>query len=397
MSTLRSKAVLRRRRPRSDDVVVHRQGEIDALEDFRTEAQRLGDWAKEVDCCERQLAIRPDLILPRLRIAWHATRTTGALFAESDLDVCIENAVGSAQVDHRLVHQLLWNIQQSPDASRRDPRLRQLLAVVEAAPVESLGDDVRAAQRARVLLALGDRTGFVDTVRRLPPLAGVDAAVRRLVRDLVGIAERWEDERHPDHLASRVFVIGLSRTGTSSMDAALGVLGFSHLHWINHVTMDLIRPADLYVFDAFSDVGITADFEALAYRFPNARFVMTTRPYDSWVVSVRRHFARQAGVEHPSQLVDSPLARTFRGMKGWIEASVYGHHETWADAYAAHERRVAEFFTGGRSERLLRFDATAGDGWSSLCAFLDRPLPKVAYPHTNQGRPVPSSGDRSGS
>jgi hypothetical protein len=344
-----------------------------------------------IELCAEQLEIRPELIMPRLRIAWHRTRIDGGGDPEGELDRCLAAAIGDAQVDARLFRQFLRNIQQSPDASRHHDRLATLLEVVEAAPTSSLADDARSVSRARIMLALGARDRFLASVERCAPTTETSGAMRPLVRRLIDVAGRWGSVDHPDHRAPKVFVIGLSRTGTSSMDTALGMLGFSHLHWLNDLTMDLIRPADLFLFDAFSDVGVVADFEGLERRFPNAKFVMTTRPLESWEVSVERHFSRNAGAVSPSGLIDSQLARTFRGMKGMIESAVYGHHETWADAYLAHERRVAEYFSGSRSDRLLRFDATAGDGWASLCRFLDRPVPDAPYPHLNHGKPLGES------
>lgn len=175
---------------------------------------------------------------------------------------------------------------------------------------------------------------------------------------------------------------------TSTMDAARGILGYSHLHRLNALTMELIRPADMFLFDAFSDVSLFPEFETFAHRFPSAKFVMDTHPVESWEVSARSHLARQAGVGRPGEPIDSQLATKFRGTKGWIEASLYSHRVDWGVAYHALEERVADFFSGVRSGDMLRFDAMSGEGWEALRRFRDRPVPDGPYPHTNSGRSV---------
>lgn len=380
--------------------VAEQRARIEPIEARRRAAQRLGDWSAVVDCFREESAVCPDLLLPRLGLAWHQARFEDSAESDAVLDTCLGAAVGNDEVDHRLVDQLLRNIQQSADIARRPERLKSLLGIIESAPPSAMSEHFQSINRARVLLAIGDRGRFLEAVEHPALTRQPGPGDGALAVGLQVVADRWSDPAYPDFRATKVFVIGLSRTGTSSMDAALGRLGFSHLHWINDLTLDLIRPADLFLFDAFSDIGIAADFEGLAHRFPNARFVMTTRPLESWEVSVRRHFARNARVVQPSELIGTPLARTFGGMKGWIESSVYGHYDSWEAAYQAHHARVEEFFSGSRADRLLRFDATAGDGWTSLCSFLDRPIPDVAYPHTNHGKPAgpspaePANGER---
>lgn len=379
------------KRRRSSD---HWRARFDELEVRRSEANDAGDWTRVVQICQEELELRPDLIMPRLRIAWHQARFEGGDRPERLLDQCLADGIGSDQADSELIRHLLWNLQQSPDPSRHQGRLHSLLEVVERSP--SLDVSERTLARARVRFALGDRAGFLAESEHLPQPSTLPASQRPVALRVLAAARRWAEPQFPDFAAPKAFVIGLSRTGTSSMDQALQVLGMSSIHWLNPISMDLIRPTDYLLFDAFSDLGVTAEFETLFHRFSRAKFVMTARPLESWERSVRRHFARNARVDGPSELIGTPLAQTFRGMKGMIESSVYGHFDSWADAHRAHEERVSDFFSGRRADSLLRFDATAGDGWGKLCQFLGVPVPERPYPHTNHGKPVgPSVEDSS--
>ena len=57
--------------------------------------------------------------------------------------------------------------------------------------------------------------------------------------------------------------------------------------------------------------------------------------------------------------------------------------------YEKHLVEVRSYFAG--TERLLEVCWDEGDGWEQLCPFLDRPVPDVAFPHSNA---TPSFGRR---
>src|SRR5687768_14786510 len=93
------------------------------------------------------------------------------------------------------------------------------------------------------------------------------------------------DRRRP-----KVFVIGLARTGTTSVCRALETLGFNTAHWRNHFTGALLDWEDFSFFDACADVTVCALFEPLFHAFDDARFILTERAMEPWIRSISWHY-----------------------------------------------------------------------------------------------------------
>ena len=101
----------------------------------------------------------------------------------------------------------------------------------------------------------------------------------------------------------RIFGIGLNKTGTTSLDSALVILGFPSLHFGGQAAHDAVQraidervPLLSYLdprYDAFSDIGLLSRrFVMLDQQYPGSRFVLTTRPTADWIDSRRRHVER---------------------------------------------------------------------------------------------------------
>src|SRR5690606_27032839 len=97
--------------------------------------------------------------------------------------------------------------------------------------------------------------------------------VRRLQDEYDRRFPRWE---HP----FRVFGIGLSRTGTRSLTAALHVLGIDTVHYpIDDDTFRALSSGQLDFgildgFDGITDITVVPYYADLARRYPDAKFVL---------------------------------------------------------------------------------------------------------------------------
>jgi hypothetical protein len=186
----------------------------------------------------------------------------------------------------------------------------------------------------------------------------------------------------------KVFGIGLSRTGTTSLNKALTILGYKAFHWRLPYDYSLLRLEHAYFMDAITDINASFQFETLYHVFPKAKFVYTTRPQAEWTPSICEHYdAKSPGalawrlahapvVERPA----GPNAERHTALFHAMHHALYTQHQTWEAAYAAHDRRVRSFFAD-RPESMLEFDIfEAGHGWPELCTFLGKPIPDVPYP-----------------
>ena len=191
----------------------------------------------------------------------------------------------------------------------------------------------------------------------------------------------------------KIFGIGLSRTGTTSLTEALNLLGYVTIHFTNPVTRKIIDLEDIFYYDAFTDSPIAFRFEELYFLFPNAKFIYTERDLAEWVNSSSnlykpRHFST---TQEMKRWLNQKCNKTF-SKRSWnydptyigAYGSLYANYPTWEDAYAAFDKRVTNFFEDKPSEKLLKINICAGEGWSKICNFLNVPIPEQSFPYYNK-------------
>lgn len=183
----------------------------------------------------------------------------------------------------------------------------------------------------------------------------------------------------PGH--AKIFGIGLSKTGTSSLANALAILGYAvkdNMGVTRYARGDLgsLDQDLLDTHDAFTDTPIPSFYRELDATYAGARFILTVRETGAWLESCKKQFstkhAEKHNDAHKALFHDLYGCNTFDAalFRQGYERFVAGVHE-----YFAH-----------RPEDLLVMDIAAGDGWEKLCAFLDRPVPEIPFPKTNVTR-----------
>jgi tetratricopeptide (TPR) repeat protein len=237
--------------------------------------------------------------------------------------------------------------------------------------------------RLRIKLALRDYESFIADVDRVvePPDCG------RHTESLRAMATRLREPLYPNPNKPKIFGIGLSKTGTSSLAAALKTLGFSTLDWMNPLTCELFSEDDLHLFDAFTDTPVTACMEFLYHLFPASKFVYTIRAIDDWEQSITDHVRRHFGYTDFAEAKKAMQRRDafHHGLRfSNLHRSLYFNHGSYRDAFGAHDRRVKDFFRDKPSNRFLEFNIFAGQGWQELCAFTDDAVPVEPFPWSNR-------------
>lgn len=229
-------------------------------------------------------------------------------------------------------------------------------------------------------------------IRNLPQIAHEQLAALGL--DAQPVFSRAELDRalaHDPSLAARrlppkVFGIGLSRTGTRSLTAALHVLGVDTVHFPSDAqTLASLERADaafpvLEHYDGITDITTIPSLEALARLHPDARFVHTTRDEASWLRSCKTHWGTRPLPEGPPDAEHV----TQRAVRQLLRERVYGGAEFDATRFARvrreHQQRVHALFAQ-RPDALLELDVVAGGGWGPLADFLDLERPTQPFPH----------------
>lgn len=173
--------------------------------------------------------------------------------------------------------------------------------------------------------------------------------------------------------ATKVFGVGMSKTGTTTLGTCLELLGYQpHIgfepqlkKWLESGgdVERILKLAESY--QAFEDSPWYHIYRELDVRFPGSKFVLTVRrdtlthAKSSWAHGVRRG------------------QRTGAPTKEYLEEK--------SRIYEAHNNAVREYFRD-RPNDLLVMCWEKGDGWKELCDFLGEPIPDAPIPHANQGR-----------
>ena len=153
----------------------------------------------------------------------------------------------------------------------------------------------------------------------------------------------------------RALGIGLSKTGTTTLSEAFGILGLKCLDYdserLNEILAGRDLDPDFRIYDdvdAATDIPTALFYEELLLAYPGCKAILTIRDPDAWYRSVVSHYNERFPVRRPS-LKDRLLAQL----------------------------RIP-------ADRLLVMDITAGDGWDKLCPFLDLPVPTTPFPFRNK-------------
>jgi len=168
----------------------------------------------------------------------------------------------------------------------------------------------------------------------------------------------------------KIFGIGLSRTGTSSLASAMKVLGFSSTHFPRSYS-------EIEKHEFCNDTSVACCFEFLDKTFPNSKFIYTVRDLNSWIESCKYFFPARKVLEGRGDGIFWPMIGTYRAI--WFDESLF------KEAYRVHDERVRSYFAE-RERDLLVFNVSDGDGWGKLCRFLGKEEPTFKFPDRNARR-----------
>ncbi len=359
-------------------------GSLGPIQELVVVAREQKNYALMLEYLDKILSIAPNHLESKILRRRLLVMVGGSILdLRNELDSFVELAKRGPLTPPASV-QLLRAIQYCCLGSDRVIYLKTLLGLVcKSGKEANTQAPAYAALEAEILLALGDYSSFVESTNRLSEKFPQFWKTARLSR----IAEKCVSVNFPDFSAPKVFGIGLSRTGTSSLNDALSLLGYHAIHWNNPHTLDLISPDDFCLFDAFTDIPVSYQFEVLYYSFPNAKFVYTTREIESWEKSITHHYDVSAGVRKPTELKSPNASQRFGYAAGYVENNLYSKFATWAEAYLEFENRVRTFFLDKPENSFLELKICEGEGWEKLCPFLGKTVPAKPFPNSNPSPP----------
>lgn len=186
----------------------------------------------------------------------------------------------------------------------------------------------------------------------------------------------------PESLKPKVFVLGLSKTGTTSIGDALERLGYRRLGWRDIRSRHMVHTwangeteplRDLSKFyDAFEDLPWPFMYQEMAEMYPDARFVLSLRKDEAtWLRSMRAHVGRGKWL---------PYAY-FYGAD-----TVEGNEEIIVSSYRNHTEKIRDYFKD-KPSRYIELNIDNGDiNWDALCRIAQCPggnAPSIGFPRSN--------------
>lgn len=169
---------------------------------------------------------------------------------------------------------------------------------------------------------------------------------------------------------NKIFIIGLPRTGTTSICAAMLELGFRVAH-------------TAYTDRAFSEAQVLADtpifcdYQHLDSAYPDAKFIYLSRAMDKWLPSIKQLLARM----HSNLIRDDGgfnpiIKRCYQEIFAPYSLDNINNVEFLAQCYQQHETQVQQYFTD-RDSNFLSIDISDSESYNQLLSFLNFPESEI--------------------
>lgn len=199
----------------------------------------------------------------------------------------------------------------------------------------------------------------------------------------------------------KIFCIGSSKTGTSSMGHSLGALGLNHLRGGWRVANRLVplivdeKWDEFYSkideYDSFDDIPFSHGnlYKLFSEKYENSRFILTERPTDIWLRSIERQLTN---ITEPQTPLEKCEHFHWTGLY-WHILEQYGDirfpedAEHMMEVYEERNNSIKEFFES--SDRLLVLDIAEENNElnaKKLTKFVDTGITLKSLHHVNKYR-----------
>lgn len=173
---------------------------------------------------------------------------------------------------------------------------------------------------------------------------------------------------------SKIFGIGLSRTGTTTLDSILCQYSYKCIHFIPELLKKEPQWDVIERYDVLSDSPIPMLYKECDRRYPNSKFILTTRNIDSWLSSMKWMFTEGKSVFNWGRL-EPRYHKKFYGTKTYNKKILEVH---WRN----YHNDVSNYFLN-RPNDLLVINIEEGFNLNQLCDFLEIPYREVAIQKLN--------------
>jgi hypothetical protein len=179
---------------------------------------------------------------------------------------------------------------------------------------------------------------------------------------------------------SKLFIIGLPRTGTTSISVALLELGLSVAH-------TAFTKKSFEMADAISDAPCFSDYQQLDALFAGAKFIYLSREVDKWVPSMTMLLEKMAPHLEPKTGYFHPILK--RSFEHTFSVSLPLTDSELVDCYYRHQQAIFSYFKD--REDFLSIDVSEPGSLAKMKQFLGiQTQGSPDFPKLNVGRNVAS-------
>jgi len=179
-------------------------------------------------------------------------------------------------------------------------------------------------------------------------------------------------------MKEKVFGIGLSKSGTTSLGVMLEGLGYSvcqeNLGDYEKMTKDeLVRRMDDAAsrYEGFQDSPWCRFYQRYSELYPASQFILTLRPIEKWMNSMSNFGGK-----------DIPIWEHTYGLR-----SFKGNEHAFRELYQGHTTEAINYFVGSPGRLLvLDIEANAETLARSVEAFLGLKPTRLSFPKANTSR-----------
>ncbi len=180
---------------------------------------------------------------------------------------------------------------------------------------------------------------------------------------------------------NKLFIIGLPRTGTTSISVALLEYGFKVAH-----TAYTKRAFELA--DVISDAPCFCDYKQLDILFPGSKFVYLDRPPEYWVPSMQMLLKKMlTNLDQKAGSFNPVLKRCFNQTFALLTTADPLNKQHLETCYLKHQLEIFNYFSA--REDFLKIDVSRSESLKTLLDFINiSAVGAGEFPRLNVGKQV---------
>lgn len=188
---------------------------------------------------------------------------------------------------------------------------------------------------------------------------------------------------------SKIFLLSLGRTGTTSSHLFFQKLGYKSIHLLklevdfkeiegfsnDEIIKHIEHVEDKY--DALTGYPYNVSYEYFSKKYPDAKFILITRPTSEWVPSIKRHSEGMPFTPQRLAAWKEYISEDAKSIKDVSDLEL-------ENLYNEHNRKVLEYFKN--STNFLHVELSDPEKNIKICKFLGKEEFNLEFEHTSKIR-----------